>query len=191
MAHIYTSPQYNNIKTRLNRRKIIPLIISLSVSVLSILIYLSLSEYCYTTFISEYGTTYLPVILDLNPGIIESAAVILLTDLRIILYIAFTLSLFHVLIGSLKLIFPKRDVGKLFSLIAYSTFCVYLFHRIFLIIYTEILMDTFALTIYERLEFDTVLLFVPFIFLFSYLIQKLSDWILKLPSKLKSKRILD
>lgn len=188
-ANVFTSPQYANIKTKLNKHKVIPLILSICVSVICLLIYLTLSEYSYAAFISEYGTTHLPTILDLNPGIFESAAVILLTDLRIIVYIAFTLSLFHFFITSLKLIFPKRNVGKIFSLIAYSTYCVYLFHRVFLQIYTEILKDIFALPMYQRLEFDTVLLFVPFIFLFSYFIQKLSDWVLNLPSKLKSKRL--
>ena len=187
-ASIYTSPQYNKITEKINRRKAIPFVITLCVTVISFTIYLILSEYYYITLNLEYGTTFLQVILDQNPGIFESTFLILLLDLRILLFIIFTLSLFHFLVSILRLIFPKRNVGTIFSLIAYSTFCVYLFHRIFLIFYTVILMDILDLAIYERLEFNIVLLFVPFIFLFSYLIQKFSDWVLMLPSKLKMKK---
>ncbi|MBY8983423.1 MAG: acyltransferase [Candidatus Lokiarchaeota archaeon] len=188
-ANIYTSPQYNRIKERIiNRQKVIPLIIALGVAVLSLILYQFLTQYCFSTFNSEYGTTHLRLILDQNPGFIESAIAILSVDMIIMTYIVFIISSCHFLIVAFRLLLPKWNIGLIFSIIAYSTYCVYLFHRIFLILYTEILMDIFDLAIYERLEFNIVLLFVPFIFLFSYLIQKFSDWVLKLPSKLKSKK---
>ena len=189
VANIYTSPQYNRFKERIiNRQKVIPLIIALGVVVLSLILYQFLTQYCFSTFNSEYGTTHLRLILDQNPGFIESATAILLVDMIIMTYIVFMISLCHFLIVGFRLI-SKWNIGLIFSTVAYSTFCVYLFHRIFLGLYAIILMDIFDLAAYERLEFTIVLLFVPFIFLFSYLIQKFSDWVLNLASKLKSKRL--
>jgi len=191
-ANIYTSPQYNRIKEKLkDRQKSIPLILALCFAVLSFVIYLLLSQLCYTTFNLEYGTTYLHVILDQQPGFIESASAILLVDLIIISYIIFTISLFHFFIGILRLLFPKEKVSSIFSIIAYSTYGVYLFHRVFLIIYTFTLTEVFQIDVFELANLYLVLLLVPFIFLFSFLIQKAADWLLKLPSRRKSINVIN
>ena len=190
-ANIYTSPQYNRIIKRLkDRQKSIPLIFALCFAVLSFVIYLLLSQLCYNTFNLEYGTTHLWVILDQQPGFIDSASAILLVDLIIIFYIVFTISLFHFFIGTLRLLFPKGKISSIFSIIAYSTYGVYLFHRIFLIIYTSTLTEVFQIDIFERANLYLVLLFIPFIFLFSFLIQKAADWVLKLPSRHKSINVI-
>ena len=191
-ADIYTSSQYNLIKERIKRiYKLLPLILALGIAILSFLVYLSLSYGVYENFLLEFGTTHLELILDQDPGILVATIVILLVDLRIILFIIFSLSTFYFILGLLRMLFRQRNVGKIFSPIAYSTYCVYLFHRIFLGLYALILMDLLNLSVYERLDLGIVLLFVPFIFLFSYLIQKSFDWVLSLPSKFKSKNVLE
>ncbi|MFW9927600.1 MAG: hypothetical protein ACFFDM_12685, partial [Candidatus Thorarchaeota archaeon] len=73
--------------------------------------------------------------------------------------------------------------------IAYSTYCVYLFHRIFLIIFDSVLIDGLNIDIFARENFYLVLLFVPFIFLFSYLIQKGSERALNLVSRHKPREV--
>ena len=191
-SNIYSSPLYIRVKERIKNINVsVPLIIALGIALLSIITYLSLSRIVYDIFLLEFGTTHLELILDQNPGILVSASVILLVDLRIILFITFSISTFYVIIGGLRLIFRKNEVGSIFSVIAYSTYCVYLFHRIFLGLYTLILMDLLNLNSWERLEFEVVLLFVPFIFLFSYFIQRFSDWVMNLPSKFKAKKALE
>lgn len=190
-ANIYTSPQYNRIKENLkNRQKSIPLILSLCIAVLSFVMYLLLSQLCFNTFNLRYGTNILELILDQQPGFIDSASAILFVDLIIITYIIFTISLFYFFISAFRLLFPKKDIGSIFSIIAYSTYCVYLFHRIFLVIYTTILTEALNIDIFDKANLYLVLLFVPFIFLFSYFIQKASDWLLKLRSRLKARNVI-
>jgi len=191
-AHIYTSTQFNRIKERLkDRQKAIPLILALCFAILSFVIYLLLTQLCYTSFNLKYGTIYLRLILDQQPSFIDSASAILLVDLIIISFIVFSISLFHFFIGSLRLLIPKKKVISVFSLIVYSTYVVYLFHRIFLIIYTSTLTEVLQIDICERDNLYLVLLFVPFIFLFSFLIQKAADWVLKLPSRNKSIKVIN
>ena len=195
-AHFYDSPQYNRLKERINRlSKFAPLILSLVVSLLSLFIYLNLSQYCFDTFNTEFGTTILPIILDQDPDIIVTASVFILFDLLIVLYLIFTISLFHFVIRGLRMIFPKNKVGLPFSLVAYSTYCVYLFHRIFLIIYVWASMEILNVNLnqllygyYKDQHLILIYVFVPFIFGFSYLIQKFTDWIIQLPSKISSRR---
>ncbi len=179
-ANIYTSSQYTRVKEYIqNKPKYLPLIIGFVTAVLSIVIYLGLTQYCFSYFNSEYGTSYLHVILDLQPGIIESAVVILLFNLIIIVYIIFIVSLSYAFIKSFKFLLPRIKLDKAISIVAYSTFCVYLFHRIFLVIYTSILSEGLNIDVFARENLYLVLLFVPFIFLFSYFIQKAYDKIIK------------
>ena len=192
IANLYTSPLFNRIIERIkNTHKALPLTISLVITVLGFLIYMFLSRLTYDGFILEFGTPHLELILDQSPGIFGATIVILLVDLRIILFIAFSIAFFYFILGSFKLMFHQKDFSQIFSPIAYSTYCVYLFHRIFLGLYILILMDLLNLSVYERLDFGIVLLYVPFIFLFSYLIQKSFDWVLSLLSKFKSNKTLE
>ncbi|MFX0021797.1 MAG: acyltransferase family protein [Candidatus Hermodarchaeota archaeon] len=179
-ANLYTSSQYARVKEFLkNKSKYLPIIVGFGTAALSIVIYLILTQYCFSYFNSEYGTTFLFQILDLQPGIIESAVAVLLIDLIILVYIIFIVSLSYAFISSFKLLLPKIKINKTFSIVAYSTFCAYLFHRIFLVIYTFILSEGLNLDIRAFENLYLVLLFVPFIFLFSYFIQKGTDRVLK------------
>ncbi|MFX1241937.1 MAG: acyltransferase family protein [Promethearchaeota archaeon] len=183
-ANIYTSSQYTRVKDFIqNKPKYFPIIVGFGTAALSIVIYLGLTQFCFSYFNSEYGTSFLHEILDLQPGIIESASVILLFNLIIIIYITFIVSLSYAFIKSFKLLLPRIKIDKIFSTVAYSTFCVYLFHRIFLVIYTSILSEGLNIDIFALENLYLVLLFVPFIFLFSYFIQKVYDRILKMFSR--------
>ncbi|MFW9819059.1 MAG: hypothetical protein ACFFE5_05565, partial [Candidatus Thorarchaeota archaeon] len=93
-ANIYTSSQYTRAKEFLNKKpKYLPIIIGFGTAFLSIVVNLVLTLYCFSYFNSEYGTTFLFLILDLQPGIIESVIAILLIDLIILVYIIFIVSL--------------------------------------------------------------------------------------------------
>ncbi|TFG02158.1 MAG: hypothetical protein EU542_05565 [Promethearchaeota archaeon] len=195
-AHLYGSHQYNQLKEKINKlNKSAPLILALLISFLSLVIYLNLSQYCFNIFTSEFGTTHLPIILDQDLDIVISATLFLLFDLLIILYLIFAISLFHFVIKVLRKLFPKKNIGLPFSLIAYSTYCVYLFHRIFLIIYIWASMEILNVNLYQLIygvyrdqHFILIYVFVPFIFIFSYFIQKGADLAIKLPSNLSSRR---
>ncbi|MEE9574079.1 MAG: hypothetical protein V3W20_13575, partial [Candidatus Neomarinimicrobiota bacterium] len=78
----------------------------------------------------------------------------------------------------------KRKIESIVSVIAYSTFGVYLFHRVFLGIFTFLMTNELNIDMRELDNYYLVLIFVPFIFLFSYLIQKSFEWVFKRTSKL-------
>ncbi len=191
-ANIYTSSQYTRVKEILkNKPKHLPVIIGFGTAFLSIVVYLAITQFCFSYFNSEYGTTFLFLILDLQPGIIESAVAILLIDLIILVYIIFIVSLSYAFISSFKLLLPRIKINKVFSIVAYSTFCVYLFHRIFLVIYTSILSEGLNIDVFALENLYLVLLFVPFIFIFSYFIQKGADRVLKRFSRPKDNSNLE
>jgi hypothetical protein len=179
-ANIYTSSQYAKVKEFLkHKHKYFPLILAFGIAFLSFIIYTNLTQFCFSYFHSEYGTQHLREIFDLQPGIIESATALLLVNLLILIYLIFILSLLYFVIASFKLLLPKRNILSIFSIVAYSTYCAYLFHRIFLSIYVSILYDGLNVAIFARENLYLVILFVPFIFLFSYFIQKGADNLLK------------
>jgi len=189
-ANIYTSPFYIRTKESLKSvPRIVILIITLSIAVTSLLLFLFLCQFCYSTFISEYGTFSLDFIIEMNPGFFQSALAVLLINIIMITFITFAFSLFNFFIRILRLIFPKRKIESIISTIAYSTFCVYLFHRIFLIIFDYILIERLNIDIFDKENFYLVVLYIPFIFLFSYFIQRASDWALKIPSWLKARKV--
>jgi peptidoglycan/LPS O-acetylase OafA/YrhL len=191
-ANIYSSSQYTRVKEFIqNKPKYLPLIMGFITAFLSIVIYLGLTQFCFSYFNSEYGITFIHAILDLQPGIIESAVVILLINLIIIVYIIFIISLSYAFIKSFKFLLPRIKIDKTFSIVAYSTFCAYLFHRIFLVIYTSILSEGLNIDIFARENLYLVLLFVPFIFLFSYFIQKAYDKIIQRFTRHKEQIVLN
>jgi hypothetical protein len=181
IAKLYSSQLFSRVKEEFNKRnKLIPLVLVGSLSVLFFFIYQILAEFVYNFLVSEYGSFHVSFILDMNPGFIESAILVIQINLIIMSYIIFTVSLFYLFIHFFKLIFPKLRLDLLFSKIAYSTYCVYLFHRIFLIFYAAILTYGFNIDTFDRENVYLLYLFVPFIFFFSYLIQKGYDTIVKL-----------
>ncbi len=182
-AHIYSSSGYARVKERL--RKIRPgalLLIPLCTAILGFITFTSLTQFCYSTFISEFGTYNLNSILELDPNFFQLASVILQINLIIVSFMLFAISLFNLVFRAFRFIFPERRIELAVSMTAYSTYSVYLFHRIFLAIFTAIM--TFGLNLDMRAgeNLYIVLLFVPFIFLFSYLIQKAYDRVWKFVS---------
>lgn len=179
-AHIYTSPLYTRFKERLREKsRVIVLLISLCFAIIGFLSFQFLTQYFYSALISEYGTWSLGFILMTNPDFYQMAAIIFMTNLTIIAFLTFIISTFSFIFHSLRLIFSKRKVESVVSVISYSTYGVYLFHRVFLVIFIYILTTEFNLDMRELENYFLVLIFVPFIFLFSYLIQKAIDWVWK------------
>ena len=184
-THMYTSPAYNRFKERLRDiPRAILLLVPLCTAILGLLSFQFLTQFAYSTFISEFGNYNLHFILETNPDFFQLAAVIFLLNLIIMAFIIFAISLLNFIFRIFRLIFSNRKIESVVSVIALSTYCVYLFHRVFLVIFTAILTDNFNLDMRELDNYYLVLIFVPFIFLFSYLIQKSFDWVFKRTSKL-------
>lgn len=175
-SHIYTSPVYNRFKERLSDiPRAILLLIPLSTAILGLITFQFLTQLTFSTFISEYGSYNLHFILETIPDFFQLASIILLINLIIMAFVVFAISLLNFIFRSFRLIFPKRKIESIVSVIAYSTFCVYLFHRVFLAIFTYIMTSVLNLDMRDLDNYFLVLTFVPFIFLFSYLIQKALD----------------
>jgi len=183
-AHIYTSSFYDRLKEHLKEiPKAILLLIPLCVAILGFITFQFLTQFTFSTFISEYGNYSLYFILETNPDFFQIASIIFLLNLIIMAFIVFAISSLNFIFRTFRLIFSKRKIESIVSVIAYSTYCVYLFHRVFLGIFTYILTDSLNIDMRELDNYYIVLIFVPFIFLFSYLIQKALDWVWKLASK--------
>jgi len=190
-AHIYTSPLYNRFKERLREiPRVILLLVPLCTAILGFITFQFLTQFCFSTFISEFGNYNLHFILETNPDFFQLAAIIFLLNLVIIAFIFFAISLLNFIFRTFRLIFSKRKIESIVSEIAYSTYCVYLFHRIFLVIFTAIMTNGLNLDMRELDNYYLVLIFIPFIFLFSYLIQKALDWVWKIISKHTTNNIL-
>ena len=184
-AHIYTSPLYNRFKERLREiPRVVLLLVPLSTAILGLITFQFLTQFTYSTFISEYGNYNLYFILETNPDFFQLAGIIFLINLIIIAFIIFTISSLNFIFRTFRLIFSKRKIESIVSVIAYSTFGVYLFHRVFLGIFTFLMTNELNIDMRELDNYYIVLIFVPFIFLFSYLIQKAFDWVWKRTSKL-------
>lgn len=184
-AHVYSSPVYARIKERLKKiRPGVLLLIPLCTAIISGIIFIFLTQLCYSSLVSEYGTFILDLILEMNPNFFQLASVIFRFNLISIIFIICAISFFNFVFRSLRIISSKRKIESAVSFIAYSTYNVYLFHRVFLAIFVAIMTFGLNLDMRQLQNLYLVLLFVPFIFLFSYLIQKAYDRIWKLSSKL-------
>ena len=184
-AHIYASPLYNRFKERLREiPRVVLLLVPLFTAILGLITFQFLTQFTYSTFVSEYGNYNLYFILETNPDFFQLAGIIFLINLIIIAFIIFTISSLNFIFRTFRLIFSKRKIESIVSVIAYSTFGVYLFHRVFLGIFTFLMTNELNIDMRELDNYYLVLIFVPFIFLFSYLIQKAFDWVWKRTSKL-------
>ena len=181
LANLYTSQLFLRVKEKFEKRnKVIPLVLAGCLAALFFFTYQFLAEFFYSTLVSEYGTFHVSIILDSNPGFIQSAILVIFINLIIGSYIIFTVSLFYLFIHIFRLILPKFRLATIFSKIAYSTYCVYLFHRIFLLLYAGILTYGFNIDTFDKDNVYLLYLFVPFIFVFSYLIQKGYDTLINI-----------
>ncbi len=182
-ALIFTSPEYARVKERLSKlRSEVSLLIPLLTAILGFIAFTLLTQFCYSFFISQYGSSNLHFILELNPDFFQLASAILLINLIIVSFIVFVFSLSNVIFRGFGFIDSKRKIELVVSETAYSTYSVYLFHRIFLTVFTAIMTFGLHINMLVMGNLYIVLLFVPFIFLFSYLIQKAYDWVWKLVS---------
>ncbi|MBY9009429.1 MAG: hypothetical protein KGD74_06155 [Candidatus Lokiarchaeota archaeon] len=142
-----------------------------------------LTEFAYTSFVSEFGNYSLHFILETNPDFFQLAGIIFLINLIIMAFIIFVFSLLNFIFRTFRLIFSKRKIESIVSVVSYYTYGVYLFHRIFLVIFTAIMTTGLNIDMREQNNFYLVLIFILFIVLFSYLIQKALDWVWKLVSR--------
>jgi peptidoglycan/LPS O-acetylase OafA/YrhL len=184
VAHIYTSPPYNRVKERLREiPRVILLLIPLCTAILGFITFQFLTQFCFSTLISEYGNYNLYFILETNPDFFQLATIYFLINLIIMAFLVFAISSLNFIFRAFRLIFSKSKIESVVSVIAYSTYCVYLFHRVFLAIFIALLSLGLNIDMREQDNFYIVLIFIPFIFLFSYLIQKALDWVWKLGSR--------
>jgi peptidoglycan/LPS O-acetylase OafA/YrhL len=187
-AGFFTSPYYGNIKERLSKLpKLASLTVPLCLAVLFYFLTGFLCQFSYSALNSRYGTSHIEFILERNLDFIELTSVFLLIDLIMISFVVLALSSFNFAIRALRLKSSKSRIESIVSAIAYSTYCVYLFHRIFLVAFDFVLTDGLGINIFSRANFYLVLLFVPFIFLFSYFIQKSADRLIRRAARHKSK----
>jgi len=183
-AHIYTSPLYNRFKKHLREiNRIVLLLIPLFTAILGFITFQFLTQFTFSTLISEYGNYNIYFILETNPDFFQLAAIIFLINLIMMAFIVFAISFLNFIFRTFRLIFSKRKIESIVSVITYSTFGVYLFHRVFLGIFTFILSSGLNIDMRAQDNFYLVLIFVPFIFIFSYLIQKAFDWVWKRASR--------
>jgi len=166
---------------------VVLLLIPLCSAILGFIAFQYLTQFCFSAFISEFGSYNLYFILQMNPDFFQLTKVIFLINLIMVTFILFAIASFNFAFRTFRLIFSKRKIESAVSMTAYSTYGVYLFHRVFLVIFIAFLTNILNIDMLERENFYIVLLFVPFIFLFSYLIQKTLDWVWTLVPRNKNK----
>ncbi|MHA2248184.1 MAG: acyltransferase family protein [Candidatus Hodarchaeales archaeon] len=175
-ANIYTSHHNKRIKEVLNSKHtlVIPIIISCFM-LISRLVYPNLTKFCYSTFNSTYRTVYLEHILEQQINLIEFFSAILLVDMIIFVFIIFVFSMFYLILRAFSLIYDGDKINYTVSLVAYSTYGVYLFHRPFLVFFDELMLGIFNIDMFRKSNFNLILLSIPILFFLAFLIQKASD----------------
>jgi peptidoglycan/LPS O-acetylase OafA/YrhL len=171
-ASIYVNPQYERIKEYLmNKSILIPEIIILLIAIISWVSYQSYTKLFYST----PESIPIGMFFNLNSNFNESIFSILFVDLIIVCYIAFILSIFHLLTRLISLIDNQCYVNKGVSLIAYSTYCVYLFHRPYLAALQEMMLSIFSIDTTTKSNSSLMIFAVLFLFILSFFIQKAAD----------------
>jgi hypothetical protein len=175
-ASIYTSNHYKRIRESAmdKHRLILPIIISI-IAVMSWIAYTNLSRSCYSTFISTFGTTFLSFIVNQQINFMEFVGAIIWVDIIILTFISFILSIFYLIIRTSSLILNEKHIQRALSLVAYSTYGVYLFHRPFLATFDFIMLEIFNINMLEKSNFYLIVLSLPILFVFAFLIQKAAD----------------
>ncbi len=175
-ADIYTSPHNKRIKEVLNSQHalVIPIIISCCM-IISWLVYPNLAEFCYSTFNSTFRTVYIENILEQQITLIEFSSAILLVNIIIFVFISFVLSMFYLIFRAFSLIYDGDKINYTVSLIAYSTYGVYLFHRPFLVTFDELMLEILNIDMLVKSNFNLILLSIPILFILAFFIQKASD----------------
>ncbi|MFW9822720.1 MAG: acyltransferase family protein [Candidatus Thorarchaeota archaeon] len=113
MAHLYTSERYTRMKERLKEiRPGLRLLIPLCTAILSLIVFILLTLFCYSSFISEFGTPNLGLILELGPNFFELTSVIFQINLIIVFFLSFAISLFNFFFRASRYIFSKRKIEK-------------------------------------------------------------------------------
>ena len=89
-ALVYSSSEYARVKERLRKmRSDVLLLIPLFTAILGFIAFTLLTQFCYSFFLSEYGSSNLHFILELNPDFFQLASVILLINLIMVSFLIF------------------------------------------------------------------------------------------------------
>jgi len=192
-SKIYISPQFTKIKEYLiQKNKHLPLLIIILIAAISIPLYFVLTRTIYNYFRLNYGIQYIFFIIEGRVlGIFEIASIFLIRQILIVLFLVGSLSLFYLMLKILRKIFKAEKINKIISVISYSTFGVYLFHRPIIILLSAIVTGIFNVDMIARENFYIAYLFVPIIFLFSYFLQKTVDFGIAFLKKRKHKEIVE
>jgi peptidoglycan/LPS O-acetylase OafA/YrhL len=172
-ADIYSSEAYQQLKEKIKNihQLLTPISIGI-ICVISWILYTRVTRFGYRTFLSNFGSTFWFMYYETEIDFIEA---VLLTNLIIVIFIIFTLTLFYVIIQLLSLVLDRNRMTKVIGYTAYSTYAVYLFHRPFLICFNEIMLTIFNINMLVKSNFHFTLVSVPSLFILSYFIQRGAD----------------
>jgi peptidoglycan/LPS O-acetylase OafA/YrhL len=193
-AKIYNSPQFKSIKQKLvQKHKFLPDLIIFFVACGTGGLYYVVTRATFAKYNMQYGIMgYLNALRNiyyLKYLRFDPLIAIGITVLIILLFLITILSALHLIGTALKAIFKESNVERVISIIAYPTYCVYLFHRPIIMLLSAIVTGIFNIDMFARSNFYIALLFVPIIFLISYCIQKTYDWIVaKVKHGVKTKK---
>ena len=176
IAEVYRSPYFSNIKEKLtNIHHLIPLLIMICSIIIGWILYTRLARFTYLTYLRNYRTQFLGLIVEQQLPVFEFVAILLLTDCVIVAFIVFILPIFNLSIRVFTLIIDKMYVNRAILLVSYSTYAVYLFHRPFLITFNTVMLTVFNIDMLEKSNFYLTSISIPLLFILAFLIQKLAD----------------
>lgn len=87
----------------------------------------------------------------------------------------FILSMFYTIFRAFSLIYDGDKINYTVSLVAYSTYRVYLFHRPFLAAFDVLMLEIFNIDMLSKSNFCLILLTIPILFILAFFIQNASD----------------
>ena len=176
IAEVYKSSYFSTIKEKLmNIHYLIPFLIITCSVIIGWILYTRLAWFTYITYLRNYRTQFLGLIVDQQLTVFEFVAVILLTDCVIVAFLIFISSIFNLSIRVLSRIIDKMYIERAIFLVSYSTYAVYLFHRPFLITFNAVMLAVFNIDMLEKSNFYLTAISIPILIFLSFLIQKLMD----------------
>ncbi|WP_371805224.1 acyltransferase family protein [Candidatus Lokiarchaeum ossiferum] len=177
IAKFYTSNEFENLKEKLlSKNKNGFIFLALIIALVCLPVYFLTSNLVYTYLNAQHGTPHIVFLVMQQAGSFEIAIAVILMNLIAVLFIASSISILYLVKRLLFKIFKEKSVQKIFSTVGYATFGVYLFHRPLLIIFSEIITRIFNINLFTKANLWIVLMFVPFIFLVSFFVQRIVDW---------------
>jgi hypothetical protein len=191
-ARIYKSSQYLKMQEWITKKnKYLPLFTVFCTAVFSLSMYFIIVNFCYTKYNYEYAGPFVIInVLDnMQNSLYISLEAIGLFNLIMMFSIFSIISTSHLIIKAIGKFAKEERLAQLISYIAYPTYCVYLLHRPFIMLLSSIATGIFNFNMYAPENIYIELIFVPVIFLLSFLVQKGYDTVLKRSLVTKQKLI--